>query len=372
MHAEELWTSAAFKARALRALLTPASWLYCAGWQGYLVMYRLGIKPAKRPHSPVICIGNLQVGGTGKTPVAVHVADLLAEGAQRPAPGARSPAPGTLHPVAISCSGYGSPASRDASVAPAGELKASEWGDEAALIRWLRPEIPLIVGRNRVRAASLGHSSFPGSILLMDDGFQHLPLYKDVAIVLDPPVENRRCLPAGPYREPWGNRRRADLVVPDRFRVEAEPLRLVASRRSAEFIPPFLRPTSVGPGEPTEEREADANGAGTAPAHMGGTPMPLTVLCALGRPQRFLDSLKGFEIGHVELRPDHDPLTEGNLLAGLPKGRPIVVTGKDWVKLRERPDVGSYEILVAEHSVRIEPEEEFRAWLRAKLDAIET
>lgn len=322
MHAQELWTSASAKARVLRTLLTPASWLYAIGWQGYLTIYRLGFKKAKRPHSPVVCVGNLQVGGTGKTPFTVHVADVLAA---------------LGHEVVVSCSGYGSPAAEAARVAPEGPLRASEWGDEAALFRDLRPEIPLIVGRRRVLAGELCHEHFPDAVLLMDDGFQHLPLAKDIAIVLDPEVPNRRCLPAGPYREPWANRRRADLIVPGEFSVAVRPQEFLDRRGSAVKLPGKV-----------------------------------DVLCGLGQPQRFLDGLRqaGVDLGEVLLMPDHDPLTTGNLLSAFSGTRPIVVTGKDWVKLRERTDTDRYEFLIATREVVVEPQAEFREWLRTKLNGI--
>ncbi|HVT13949.1 MAG TPA: tetraacyldisaccharide 4'-kinase [Fimbriimonadaceae bacterium] len=328
MHAEELWTGSGFKAGLCRTLLTPASWLYALGWQGYLAVYRLGIKMAREPHSPVVCIGNLQVGGTGKTPVTLHVAEVLR---------------GTGRDVVVSCSGYGSPASEAARLAPAGPLDAGEWGDEAALLRWLQPDLPLIVGRRRVLAGEICHREFPDAVLLMDDGFQHLPLRKHVSIVLDPPVPNRRCLPAGPYREPWANRERADLVIPNGFRVEATPMR---------FIGPDGKERQVGP-------------AGA--------------LCALGRPQAFLDAfnarLGDFLVGGspalpVVVLPDHDPLSDGNLLSSFEKGATIVVTGKDWVKLRRRSDVEQYDFAIATREVAIEPREAFREWLQAKLDVI--
>lgn len=328
MHVEEVWNGKSFKARLLRAVLAPASWLYAIGWQTYLAMYRLGLKRAKAPHSPVLCVGNLLVGGTGKTPFTVFLTDTLTDLGMQ---------------VAISCSGYGSPRSEAATIPPSGPLKASEWGDEAALIRWLRPDIPLIVGRRRVLAAELCHQSFSDAILVMDDGFQHLPLHKDLTILLDPPQANRMCLPAGPYREPWRNRSRADLVIErfeapeprlDEFSIQAKPM---------SFINPSGELRSI-------EGEVD-------------------VLCALGRPHSFLDSLKsqGLTVRKAELRADHDPLSEGNLLSGFQGDRPIVVTGKDWVKLRERSDVGNYDIAIASYEICVEPHDEFRDWIQARL-----
>jgi len=168
---------------------------------------------------------------------------------------------------------------------------------------------------------------------VMDDGFQHLPLQKHLILLLDPDKpKNRLCLPAGPYREPRWNRSRADEVLPGRFQVKAEPLQLI-----------------------------------TPDGHQRVFPKEFAALCALGQPQRFIDALPAAPKTKI-LLPDHDPLDAGTLLERLPQDRPTIVTAKDWVKLRERPDVGTREFLIARHSVRVEPEAEFRAWLGAELD----
>lgn len=98
-----------------------------------------------------------------------------------------------------------------------------------------------------------------------------------------------------------------------------------------------------------------------------------TALCALGQPDRFLSQLAG----HVELvkplvLPDHDPLTSGTLLERLPPDLPVVVTAKDWIKLRERPDVGTREFVIAMQDVQIAPEQQFREWLTEKLNESQT
>lgn len=381
MHAEELWTGNGFNAWLCRTLLTPASWIYALGWQGYLAMYRLGVKKAKAPHSPVVCVGNLQVGGTGKTPATIHLADVLLSMGRE---------------VVVSCSGYGSPASEAARLAPSGPLDAGEWGDEAALFRWLRPELPLIVGRRRVLAAETCHREFPTALLLMDDGFQHLPLKKHLTIVLDPPSPNRRCLPAGPYREPWSNRGRADVVIPGDFRIEAAPM---------GFIGPDGRPRTVGgsvcvlcalgrpraflaglsealsdPGSLTGVESRPILGGAPPLTHARKTRSPRAPShssegrgipeAPIGPPSPVTNHTGEGGIGRVVLRPDHDPLTEGNLLSSFQAGATVVVTGKDWVKLRRRPDIGTLDIAIATREVAIEPRDSFRDWLQAKLDGI--
>jgi tetraacyldisaccharide 4'-kinase len=310
MHASEVWHSSSVAARLTRAALTPASYLYALGWQTYLKMYDLGFKKPSEPHYPVICVGNLQVGGTGKTPVTLAIAKFLKQAGRE---------------LVVSCSGYGSPRSEGATLAPAGELKASEWGDEGAMMRWLIPDLKLVVGRNRVEAARLVHEHCPNATMLMDDGFQHLPLKKHLTIVLDPEQPtNRLCLPAGPYREPRSNRSRADFLIPGALTFEHQNLTLA----TAKGIP--------------------------------ASPSRYSVLCALGRPQRFLEDLNRYcapadGFAEIKFLGDHDPMSEGTLLRSFPREVPIVVTAKDWVKLRERPDCAERTFLVATQIFKVEP-----------------
>lgn len=318
MSAHDLWFSQSLGNHIARGLLTPASWLYAAGWQAYLGLYRTGIKKSKEPHRPVLCVGNLTVGGSGKSPTALHIYDLLVD---------------AKRPVVVGCSGYGSPAAEGARLAPEGPLSAHEWGDEAAMLRWFRPDMPLAVGRARVRAAELVHQHHRDALLLMDDGFQHLPLYKHVSLILDEanPL-NSFCLPAGPYREPRGNRSRADIVIPGVFNVEWS------------FRGPF-EPATLEPPNPSSPR--------------------VQVLTAIGRPERFLKNLSeaGYEAANVNLRPDHDPLTAGNLLESVDPQMPLVVTAKDWIKLKDRADIGRFQVWVTWNEARIQPADAFRELL---------
>lgn len=321
MHANELWTGRKLGPTLARIALFPFSLLYVIGWEAYLGMYRLGLKRAKHPHAPIICIGNLVSGGSGKTPVTIHLIEVLRQ---------------LGHSVTVSSSGYGSPRSEAATVAPSGPLIAAEWGDEATLFRWKFPDLALIVGRRRVLAADLCHQEFPNSILVMDDGFQHLPLQKDLTIILDPTSPpNPLCLPAGPYREARWNRRRADLVLPGQFQV-------------VHHSKGLLHPN----GELAESHPEVA------------------LLCALGQPENVIQSLTqlGIAVRDRRLLPDHDPLTGGTLIHDLPTDIPTVVTAKDWVKLRNHPDVAQREFLILDHSVTIEPASDFKAWLQSKLD----
>ena len=323
MRPDEVWEGKRLADRAIRVLLTPASWLYAFGWQAYLAMYKVGIKKAAEPHFPVICVGNLLVGGSGKSPLTMHIADVLQRMGKS---------------VVIGCSGYGAPHSKDASIAPNGPLHASEWGDEPAMFRWLRPEVPLVVGRDRVMAASLVHQQFPDAVLLMDDGFQHLPLKKHLTIIIDEGLQrNHACLPAGPYREPRRNRFRATKVIPDDFQIVRSQLRIVS-------------PT----GNPV-------------------IPEKFAILCALGQPEKFLAALRAqfpnqASEDHILLLNDHDPLTDADLWKSLPRELSIIVTAKDWVKLKDRPDVADRNFLIARQEVSLEPNEEFQIWVERNIN----
>jgi tetraacyldisaccharide 4'-kinase len=200
------------------------------------------------------------------------------------------------------------------------------------MLRELVPDVPLVVGRRRVLAAELVHDSFPGAVLLMDDGFQHLPLAKDISILIEDPFsKNQHCLPAGPYREPRSNLKRADAVI---WRGGLAGFRLL--RGDIE---------------------------------LSRVPSRVTVICALAQPESFLAGLRAITTVEAPLvLGDHDPLTSGTLFDQVPAGLPIVVTMKDWVKLRHRSDLSEREILVATQEVCVEPEAEFRNWLLAKLD----
>jgi tetraacyldisaccharide 4'-kinase len=303
-------------------LLAPLGALYAVGWWAYQSVYAGGLKRAATPAGPVVTVGNLVAGGTGKTPLSLATAALVQK---------------LGRPVVLGMSGYGSPQARGASMAPVGELTASEWGDEPAMARWLEPTLPLVVGRDRVEAARLAFEACPEAVLVMDDGFQHLRLEQRNTVVLDPPRANQFCLPAGPYREPRSTgRRRASLVLP--------------SQRLG------LRPT-VRFWDP-------ARNAVPPPAG------PVSVVAAIARPHRLVTTLEavGATVREGRLLPDHDRLDDPRLLEGVDRALPLVTTAKDWVKLRERPAaLQGLTVVVTDYTWSLEPESAYRDWLKERL-----
>lgn len=159
-------------------------------------LYDRGTLPARRLQAPVISVGNLSVGGAGKTPFVITLGALLA-------------ARGLSFDVLTR--GYGRGSRGALVVDPAGD--ASQFGDEPLLIAQ-KLGVPVVVGEDRYAAGMLAEQKFASQYHLLDDGFQHRSLARDFDIVLVTPEDARdRLLPGGRLREPPSALRRADAVV---------------------------------------------------------------------------------------------------------------------------------------------------------------
>jgi tetraacyldisaccharide 4'-kinase len=318
----------------LSLALTPLSWIYAAGWQVYLATYRSGIRRQTMPPIPTLCVGNLEVGGSGKTPVAIAVVKLLIEMGYRPA---------------LSLSGYGSPASRGATVLPTYQpVRAEEHGDETALARLKLPETPLIVGRKRTLAAALA-PGLGADVLVLDDGFQHLPLARDLdLIVWQPERTHQRCLPAGPLREPERNVRRASaLLLPS------------ASRLPNYELPSFLFDRKLGPLRNASTGEE---------VSLSEAPKKVIAFSAIARPERFRTALEslGFTVVGERAFPDHHALASFSFSPH----ETYICTEKDLVKLQGRTDTSRVFALVSD--VEFPQPEPLIEFLRRRLEMRKT
>ena len=189
MRAPEFWTADTTPARLLAAGLAPLGALYGA-------VSRATRATPRRASIPVICVGNLTLGGAGKTPVALSVAAALSARNMRPA---------------FLTRGYGGTERGPALVDPSRD--AAAFGDEAML---LAGRGPTIVARDRASGAGLAAQQGM-TVVVMDDGHQNFSLEKDLSIVVvdaETGFGNGRLFPAGPLREPViAGLRRADAVV---------------------------------------------------------------------------------------------------------------------------------------------------------------
>ncbi|MBV9574648.1 MAG: tetraacyldisaccharide 4'-kinase [Acidobacteriales bacterium] len=159
-------------------------------------IYDRRLRPARRLQGPIISVGNLSVGGSGKTPFVILLGSLLkARGVS----------------FDVLSRGYGRTKRGTTIVAPEGS--PADFGDEPLLIA-RRLEVPVIVGEDRYNAGQLAEKQFGAQLHLLDDGFQHRALHRDFDIVLVTPEDLRdRMLPAGRLREPISSLNRADAVV---------------------------------------------------------------------------------------------------------------------------------------------------------------
>lgn len=160
--------------------------------------YKIGIKKSEALPVPVIVVGNITVGGTGKTPLCIALANLLQQQGYR---------------VGIISRGYGGKKSEPKMVLPSS--KTAEVGDEALLIV-KETNCPMAVGVKRVEAGKVLLKHAPCDVILVDDGLQHYALKRDIEIAVidgERRFGNSICLPAGPLREPIERLNSVDFVV---------------------------------------------------------------------------------------------------------------------------------------------------------------
>jgi tetraacyldisaccharide 4'-kinase len=322
------WRERSFPGRDLLLLpLSGAEWAFraAAGLRSWL--YSRGVLRAVRAGVPVVSIGNLVVGGAGKTPVAMAVGSrLLARGRR----------------VAVLSRGYGA-ARSDPRVVSDGRqvlLSPEDAGDEAVLVARRLPRAAVLCGPRRAELARLARGSLGSDVLLLDDGFQHRALARDLdVVVLDAanPFGNGHLLPRGPNREPRAALRRAGLVWLSRVdgvgAEELEALRALA--REATGC------------EPVESRHEPLDLLdGRLLASFGLEALRgrrVRLLAAIARPDSFRRTVEGLGATVVGERwfRDHHRFREAELGAilgpperdGGPEEEWVVTTEKDAVRL---------------------------------------
>jgi tetraacyldisaccharide 4'-kinase len=226
-------------ARALRTLLTPISALHYLGLKIYLLPYRLGLRKRFCLPVPVIAIGNLTSGGTGKTPMAALIGRMLREDNKR---------------VVLLSRGHGGTHERlgGAQIVSRGDgeilLTPEIAGDEPILLAKLLPDVPIIVGRDRRVSGRLALAEFAPEVILLDDALQFWQLERDLDIVLldaKKPFDNGYLLPRGLLREPPSHLNRAGIVVITRSDQVSELALAALKARAALLAPKALILTAI-------------------------------------------------------------------------------------------------------------------------------
>jgi len=275
---------------------------------------------------PIVGVGNLTAGGAGKTPVVIELIRLANELGLSPA---------------LSASAFGSPSAvGTTAVKPEDPINVDVHGDEPAQLRREFPDLQMILGRDRVGAARAAVENGFQSLIL-DDGFQHLPLGRTADLVIwDDDLVNKRMIPAGPMRESTVGLARATAVATPN---EAPPKwNGPVFRFDREYLD--LRDLATGEVKPLEwlaGREVDA-------------------LCAIALPEPFFQGIKdlGAILRNTNARDDHAALND---IRG--SDRPTIVTEKDATKLKAEPG----EFYALSMRVRFRDKEALKAWLKQNL-----
>ncbi len=269
------------------------------------LLYGAGLLPTRRAGAPVIIVGNITAGGTGKTPVVIWLVRELQRHGFRP--GIVSRGYGGTH--------SGSPMRVDADSDP------RVVGDEPVLLA-RRSSCPVIVDADRVRAAEMLVEDGV-DVIVGDDGMQHYRLDRDYEIcVIDGSrgLGNRRLLPAGPLRESASRLEQVDELLVN------GPLRVSAQMSAAE--------QNALPFELVAEQSVRLNGSLARPLR-DFAESTVHAVAGIGNPSRFFDLLRGRGIQVIEHPlPDHAPLSGGLLSFG--DGFDVLMTEKDAVKLGTR------------------------------------
>jgi tetraacyldisaccharide 4'-kinase len=323
--------------RPLRVVLKFLSLPYRGGVAARNHLYDLGLLPQVKLPCPVIAVGNITAGGTGKTPTVISLANLLRERGWRPA---------------VLSRGYGGRAGNPVNIVSDGQEILMGWreaGDEPILIARAIPGIPVLTGAKRSFTGRIALEQYNANVLLLDDAFQHRQIFRDLDIVLISgvrPFGNGLLLPGGRLREPKASLRRAHVII--RTGAEGDPVEPL--EEAASGFPLFRgihRPKGILEGQ-------------------SGRLLPVGLLrgekvsafAGIGRPETFRRSLiaLGAEVVSFTIFPDHYRYIRSDLdtLQSLAKKKGadrIVTTEKDGIRLTDFP-----EFLTKTSLLRIEME----------------
>lgn len=298
--APEFWRHRGLPALALFPLSLLFS-LLSAARRGF---YRTGVLRVEHLPVPVIVVGNIAVGGSGKTPVALWLAAELK---------ARGYTPGIIS------RGYGGRVEGVAEVAPGGD--PGHFGDEPVLMGAVSG-CPVFVGRDRPAAGRALLAAHPAvDVLITDDGLQHYRLARDVELVVvdEATLGNGLRLPAGPLREGVGRIAASTLVM-------AHGALSAGLRRQLDGTPVFEFSLAGDAFEQVANRSERR-----APAHFRGR--RVVAMAGIGRPERFFGQLEAMGLT-LERRPfpDHHTYTAADV--AIQDGDVLLMTEKDAVKCR--------------------------------------
>jgi tetraacyldisaccharide 4'-kinase len=340
-----------------RALLKFAvTSLYAAGVRWRLKRYRTGRFKTYRLNAPVISVGNLTVGGTGKTPCTAFIANFLkADGLN----------------VAILSRGYQRQSKGLIEVSNGQEIlcDAAQAGDEPYLLAQLCPGVRVVVNANRYEAGKWLEAQTKIDVFILDDGYQHLKLHRDLNLLLldgNDPVGNGRVLPSGILREPLEEIARAEVVIGTRM--------ATAVRDEIRAVLYFFRdstpPLFFAHHEITNYRLLN-----TATPLKSFKQARVAAFSGIAQPERFFADLqqKKLQLVYSQAFPDHHRYTAEEFAAFLQQARAqhaaaLITTEKDAANLPLEVLVqAELPVYAAQLQFRLENELEFKRLVRQKI-----
>jgi tetraacyldisaccharide 4'-kinase len=303
--------------------LMPLAGLYGAGARLRRRAFKQGWLKSRNLRHPVISVGNLTVGGSGKTPVVALIAEILLRHGYKPA---------------ILTRGYRRERGADLMTLepqPQRNPDARAAGDEPALLARALPQVPIIIYADRFRAGQLAEERFGVDVHILDDGFQHFALARDidlVAVDVTQDVLHDALLPAGRLREPASALARADIIVLTRTEI-CDPSQTENQASEINSNAPIFR-CATGLCNLIDR----ASGQAVEPASYRGR--PVCAFCAIGNPSAFFSDLRrwGFHpAGGIAFRDHHvytkDDINRLNRAASEKGAAAFLTTEKDVMNL---------------------------------------
>ena len=303
----------------MRYLLAPLAAGFGLGVKLRRAAYRRGWFETRKLDRPVVSVGNLTVGGSGKTPLVGLLLEIFLKRGWRPC---------------VLTRGYGRRSGGAIIVLEPGSARAPtarEVGDEGALLARKFPQVPIVVAADRYRAGRLAEERFKVDVHLLDDGFQHWGLARDVDVVLlDVTQGFSDCglLPAGRLREPWAALERAHIVVLTRAELGDPALVEAKVRRINPQVKSFVSTTKlcglldVSSGAVRSQDVFQAK--------------PVFAFCGIGNPKAFFADLRkwGYSVSAEFSFRDHHAYSSAELSrlgarAGRAQASALVTTEKD-------------------------------------------
>ena len=305
----------------------PFSPIYSAIMKARELLYQKNIKKRYKLDVPVISVGNLTMGGTGKTPIVGLLASLLLQKGFKPA---------------IISRGYGGAANNKINVVSDGNkilMNPKDAGDEPCFLAANLSGVPVLTGIVRILPCRHAIEKFDCNILILDDAFQHMAIKRDLDLVLFSAAKlagNSRVFPGGDLREPVAALKRCNAFMltgmTEKLRKRAEKFAEILNEKFPDKPIFFTSYEPIGAESLTDHKTIE----------LSDLPSPLYGFCGIAQPKLFQKSLRSEEIqlaGFLPLK-DHQPFTTGlikniNKQAKNSRAQGLITTEKDFIKLKQ-------------------------------------